>query len=793
MNNGTGELMGFIFFVMGFVFFALAVTARFLRQQRYQGLFENNALPMLLTDTERARILEANPAATAFYGYARKEMVGLPVGAISQLTPEQYRDLCRQAERGLLTYRSRHVLKDMSIRDVEVSLSPVMIRRRRRFFAIVRDVTEQIRAEQVLQVNEQRFRSLYDHMTAMVLIHELVLDPQSGAAVDYRILDCNPAFTRITGIERQHALGALASQLFKTMPPPFLDVFAHVAATGQPKQFDTFYPPLKKYFSISAFAMGGNQFAMIARDLTAFKYDEEQLLLQSAALSAAANGIVVTDPAGRIVWANPACTVITGYETQDLLGQNPRILKSGQHDAGFYAEMWKTILSGNVWRGELINRRKDGTLYTEEMTITPVRNSTGEIAHFVAVKQDVTAQRALQQQFLQAQKMESVGRLSAGIAHDFNNQLQGILGFSDLLRRSLEENDPRRADVEEIRKAARQAADLTRQLMAFGRRQPLEVQVLDLNRLIQDAHKMHVRVVGEDLDFELHLAPDLSRIKADSNQMEQVLMNLLVNARDAMPHGGRITITTSNVMLDMRDTRQWADMRPGPFVVLAVSDTGVGIPAQTLPHIFEPFFSTKEKNRGTGLGLATVYSIARQHGGCVHVYSQEGKGSTFKVYLPALVSAEESMSETAPVVSEPEVKGAGQRILLVEDETGVRLLASRVLQESNYVVSAAASVADALKIFEAATVPFDLVLSDVVLPDGNGLELVERLLARQPGLRVVMASGYTDERSRWPTIRARGLRFVPKPYPVATLLRAVHETLAAPSATSPKPPPATAG
>jgi two-component system NtrC family sensor kinase len=481
------------------------------------------------------------------------------------------------------------------------------------------------------------------------------------------------------------------------------------------------------------------------------------------------------------MWVNPAFSAITGYSLAEAVGQNPRILKSGKQNQTFYAEMWHTITTGHVWRGEIVNRSKTGRLYTEEMTITPVRNSTGEITHFVAIKHDVTEQRELQQQFLQIQRMESIGRLAAGVAHDFNNQLQGILGFGDLLKRSTDKNDPRYADIEEVIKAAQQAAAISRQLLNFTRRQPVDMQVLDLNKVISDGQPMHQRVLGEDIKFELQLASDLDRIKANAGLIDQIIMNLLINARDAMPQGGRLTISTFNVTLEACDLGRWNDARPGRFIVLAVSDTGMGVAPENLPHIFEPFFTTKEKGRGTGLGLASVYGIARQHGGWVHVYSQQGAGTTFKVYLPALADAVPLAVTAATTTNEPIVKGQNQRILLVEDETGVRLLAQRLLQENNYSVTAAASTSEALKLFESATVPFEMVFSDVVLPDGNGLDLVEKLLQRQPTLRVVMASGYTDERSRWSAIQARGFRFLSKPYPVATLLRAIQETFAAPA------------
>jgi PAS domain S-box-containing protein len=747
-------------------------------EQRYRGLIEGNASVMLLLNPDTGCVEAANPAASAFYGYPQDQWAGMRVSDFSLLTGAQHADLKRKLEHGAITYRSRHRLCDGRERDVEVALSSLTVHGARRSFAIVRDITTQVQAERELQTNETRLRNIYDSMTAHMLIGELVCDA-AGRAVNYGVVDCNASFLRLLGRTREEVAGQLATQVFGGVPP-FLERAAGVVAGGQPQHFEGFLASVGVQLDVALFTPEPGRFALFATDITAQKYGEEQLRLQGAALSAAANGIVITDRAGKIIWTNPAFSAMSGYELREVQGKTLDFLRSGQHPPEFYAPLIAAFRDGTVWSGELINRRKDGRLFTDATTVTPVRNSVGEVTHFIEIKQDVTEQRALQQQYLQAQKMESIGRLAAGIAHDFNNQLQGILGFSDLLRRTMPEGDERRSDIEEIRKAAYAAANLTRQLMAFGRRQALEMQVLDLNRLIADGHKMYQRLFGEDIAFALELAPDLERVKADPGQLDQVLMNLLINARDAMPRGGRVTISTHNAKLEARDVGQWPDMRPGRFVVLAVADTGQGIPPEVIEHIFEPFFTTKAKHVGTGLGLATVYGLAQQHGGWVHVYSEVGSGSTFKVYLPALVSAEPTAVVAGPVVSEQLLAGSGQRILLVEDEPGVRELALRILRQNNYTVTAAATVGDALKLHAEAAEAFDLLLSDVVLPDGNGLDLVEQLLARQPGLRVVMASGYTDERSRWPAIQARGLRFIPKPYPVATLLRTLHEVLQAP-------------
>ncbi len=507
---------------------------------------------------------------------------------------------------------------------------------------------------------------------------------------------------------------------------------------------------------------------------------DKRLQLQSAALQAAANSIVITDCAGRIIWANPAFSRLTGYPPEEVLGQNPRFLKSGRQDIAFYQRMWQTILAGDVWHGELINQRKNQSLYTGEMTITPVLNAAGEITHFVAIQEDITERRNLQQQLLQAQKMESIGRLAAGVAHDFNNLLQGILGFSDLLLKQLDEQDSRRQDVEEIHQAAQQGAQLTRQLLAFSRKQRMELQVLDINAVVNGAGKMLQQLLRENIALDYQLAPDLARSRADPQQIEQLLLNLTINGRDAMERGGRLTITTFNVTLDDRDAARWTDIRPGRYVCLAVSDTGTGIARELLPQIFEPFFNTKERGKSTGLGLATVYGIARQMEGWVHAYSQPGLGSTFKVYLPALVSGADSAEPRPQVVKPQDVRGHGERLLLVEDEAGVRELVVRVLRKHGYQVFAAANGAEARRLFERQQGGLDLILSDMVLPDGNGVDLVQEILARQPGLRVIMTSGYADERSRWNVIRERGYRFLQKPYPVGELLRLLHEALSTP-------------
>ncbi len=380
-----------------------------------------------------------------------------------------------------------------------------------------------------------------------------------------------------------------------------------------------------------------------------------------------------------------------------------------------------------------------------------------------------------QEQLVRVQKMEAVGRLAGGVAHDFNNLLTAITGYSELLLQNLADHDPLHQDVEQIRKAAQRAASLTRQLLAFSRRQALQPQVLDLNATVADMKKMLRRLIGEDIELVTVLEPERWTVKADPGQLEQVIMNLTVNARDAMPQGGRLTIKTENVTLDQDYCQLIPEARPGRFVCLSVEDTGAGMDKETIQHIFEPFFTTKGEE-GTGLGLAVVYGIVRQHEGWINVYSEPGRGSTFRVYLPTF-SIEPEEDEIEEMISLQELQGRGQRILVVEDEAGVRAFARRALVENGYVVFEAASAEEAVAIFEREEGDFHLVFSDVVLPDAVGLQLVDHLLSLKPALRVLLSSGYADRKSQWPLICERGFPFLQKPYASAALLQTIREAI----------------
>jgi two-component system cell cycle sensor histidine kinase/response regulator CckA len=516
--------------------------------------------------------------------------------------------------------------------------------------------------------------------------------------------------------------------------------------------------------------MSAQQVLDLREELSRF---QSLLLLQGAALNAAADAMAITDRAGDLVWVNPAFTRLTGYSEREALGHNPRtLLKSGVHDAAFYDEMWTTLLAGRVWRGELTNRRKDGTLYVEDQTITPVTQA-GEITHFVAIKRDLTETRKLESQFLQAQKMEVVGRLAGGIAHDFNNLLTVINGTAELALMDLGPHHPVRADFDRIRESGARAASLTRQLLAFSRKQIVRRELVDVGKLLTDFRGMLQRLLGEDIRLVVAVDAPIAYVSADPSQVEQVVLNLAVNARDAMLLGGQLTLGVTNVTLDEAFAATHPGAKTGPHVMLTVSDTGTGMAPETMARLFEPFFTTKDAGQGTGLGLATVYAIVQQCGGTVWAESEPGSGATFRICLPAASVAE---TEAGTAAAPPPITGH-ETVLLVEDEDAVRDLATRILRSAGYTVLPERDGPSAIERLRSGGADVDLIVTDVVLPGMGGRELAEQLGKLRPNVPVLYTSGHTDD-----TVLAHGVaqnlvHFIAKPYTVSALTNRIRDVL----------------
>ena len=515
----------------------------------------------------------------------------------------------------------------------------------------------------------------------------------------------------------------------------------------------------------------------VAIDSTKEKLAQAERMLLMTAIEQSADGIVITDAHGTIQYVNPAFSRVSGFSRAEALGKNPRILKSGKQDEAFYRKLWTTILGGEIWQDEITNRRSDGGLYTEQMTITAVRDQGGEITHFIAIKAEVTERKRLEQQLRQAQKMEAVGRLAGGVAHDFNNMLTIISGYSGLLLEHPGTVEPLREYVNEIKNAAGRAASLTRQLLAFSRRQVLAPRVLDLNVVVANIGKMLKPLIGEDIDLLTVLGQSLWPVRADPGQLEQVLLNLAVNARDAMPNGGVLTIETANVEMDSASAQTHFPLSPGPYVLLAFSDTGIGMDAETQARVFEPFFTTKEKGKGTGLGLATVYGIVKQSGGYIWVYSEVGKGTTFKIYLPR---TEDEVDESGPGRSGVDAQQGTETLLLVEDEDAVRALVRDVLREKGYTVLEASRGEEALELSEQYGGQIDLLVTDVVMPQMSGRELARRLANSRPQMKVLYISGYADVAVWYQGELDSGGAFLQKPFTPEGLARKVREVLGGP-------------
>jgi signal transduction histidine kinase len=437
-------------------------------------------------------------------------------------------------------------------------------------------------------------------------------------------------------------------------------------------------------------------------------------------------------------------------------------------------------LLGRVVRGELRPasqfrvRTAKGDYRVGEFSATPQLRE-GRLVGILGIGRDVTERVQLEQQLRQAQKMEAVGRLAGGIAHDFNNILTAITGYADLLLEDLGATDPRRQDADEIHKAADRAAGLTRQLLAFSRQQVLQPTVIEVNKLVGDLEKMLRRLLGEDVELTTRLAPTTGRVKADPGQLEQVIMNLAVNARDAMPTGGKLTLETGNMDLDESYATDHYPARAGPFVMLAVSDTGIGMSEETQAHMFEPFFTTKEKGKGTGLGLATVYGIIKQSGGFIWVYSEVGHGTTFKLYLPRVEELAERAAAPAQARARP-ARGT-ETILVVEDEAPVRNVARQVLERHGYTVLEAASAEAALDLATRYSGTIHLLLTDVVMPGLNGRELASRLADLRNDARVIFMSGYTDDAVTRHGVLEPGAAYVQKPFTPDAIARKVREVL----------------
>ncbi|HBZ54365.1 MAG TPA: hypothetical protein DEO88_03080 [Syntrophobacteraceae bacterium] len=512
----------------------------------------------------------------------------------------------------------------------------------------------------------------------------------------------------------------------------------------------------------------------IGNDITEKKHEEEARIGLVTAIEQAQESIMIIDVKGIVQYVNPAFERISGYSRTDISGGSPNILRSGHHDPAFYRSMWATLARGEAWSGRLINRKKDGSLFQEEATISPVRNDAGVVVNYVAVKRDVTLEVELERQLQHASKMEAVGTLAGGIAHDFNNILQAVLGYGELLLLNRKENEDGHRELQAIIGASQRGADLVRQLLTFSRKVESKLRPVDLNHEVQQAHKLLLRTIPKMIAIELDFADDLRIVNADPAQIGQVLMNLAVNARDAMPEGGKLIIETRNVVLDEEYCRRHVGVPGGDYVLVSLSDTGIGMDQQTLEHIFEPFYTTKDAGKGTGLGLAMVYGIIKNHGGHILCYSEVGLGTTFKIYLPAV----EPVAVPFEMKASQEVNPHGsETILLADDEEFIRDFAKQLLESNGYRVLTAEDGHEALAVYRQERDQISLVVLDLIMPRMGGTVCLTELLRVNPDLKVILSSGYSPDGHQQDFMAAGARAFLHKPYETRKLLKVVRQTL----------------
>jgi two-component system, cell cycle sensor histidine kinase and response regulator CckA len=495
--------------------------------------------------------------------------------------------------------------------------------------------------------------------------------------------------------------------------------------------------------------------------------------------------IAVVDVNGNRLYNSPSYEKILGYTSEELQGTSG-FEQVHPDDRQLVEEAAREARDRGVGRSiQYRMRHKDGSWRILESGANVVRGPQGQVEKLVVVNRDVTARKQLEEQFRQAQKMEAVGRLSGGVAHDFNNLLGVIIGYAEFLQERLEPQDSLRGSVDEILKAGKRAASLTRQLLAFSRQQVLDPKVMDLNSAVNDMEKLLRRLIGEDIELGTSLARNLGRVKADQGQLEQVIMNLAVNARDAMPQGGKLIISTENFVMDEGFVRRYPyPVQPGPYVCLTVTDTGIGMDAETKGRAFEPFFTTKEKGKGTGLGLATVYGVVKQSGGYIDIESSLGVGTTFKIYLPRV---DEEVHAQAPSGSGVSRSIAGKEtILLVEDEESLRRLTRATLELGGYTVLEAKDGLDALELSKRHDGSIDLLLTDMVMPGMGGKALAQELLRRRPEIRIVYMSGYAGQAVGAQGPIDPGSDFLSKPFTREVLTRKIREALDRPVVTESK-------
>jgi len=645
--------------------------------------------------------------------------------------------------------------------------------------AIYRDVTERKQAEQALRVSEGRYRLLFEKNLAGIL----------RTTLDGRVLECNEAFAKMLGYDSSEEVASIEAQAFYCQPT---DREATLGRLREQKFLTQQEICLRRKDGGPAWVLanmnlvdaegeaGAATIIGTSFDISDRKKSSEALKQSQqrfAAFMRHLPGVAfMKNREGLYVYYNEAAQGLFQLDPEDFLGKTDYEVWPVEYAERFVANDREVIRTKTLVETVDPVPHKHAVHHWLIYRF-PILDEHDEVQFIGGVGVDITERRQLEDQLRQSQKMEAIGRLAGGVAHDFNNLLTVISGYGHMIMRDLPHDDPLHSCVEEVLKAASRATSLTNQLLAFSRRQVIQPKILDLNALVANMDRMLRRVIGEHIELETVLSPGIGGVKADAGQLEQVIMNLAVNARDAMSEGGKLSIRTSNVDV-RRSSRVHADVRPGSYVRLTVADTGKGMDAEIMVHLFEPFYTSKETGKGTGLGLSTVYGIVKQSGGEIVVESEPGRGAIFNIYLPRITD----LTHRAPTAQgERPVRAGTETILLVEDEIGVRHLVREMLHRLGYKIHEASSGADAVRIFAQHQNTIDLLLTDVIMPQMSGRELAERLKALQPLLKVLYISGYTDDMLAHHGVLESNVYLLQKPFAPDELAKKLREVLDAPT------------
>ncbi len=707
---------------------------------------------------------------------------------INQIIPEDWAQLTAATEyaartSATLDIQFRRRLPSGEIRWIQRRAAPQDMGNHYIWHGVELDVTEAKQAEQSLLESTRRYSALFQAANMGIAL----ADPEG------QLLEVNHTFAEMLGYETGALIGVCFASLIHPEDRHTYTTWLQGEATTLNRRWieqrllhrDSSTVWMRLVFE--TLTDHTNQpwlISVVAEDITAIKRAEGRISLYQRTFETIAQGIVITDqtlPKRPIVYVNPGFERLTGYQATEIIGRTCRLLQGPETDPATCEAIRSAIANRQPYTVEILNYNKAGKPYWIALSLAPIFDEFGTLTHVVGIQTDLTDFKRLEAQYHQAQKMEAIGRLTGGLAHDFNNLLTVINGYSDLILRRMPMSDPQRARLEQVLEAGHRAAALTRQLLTFSRKQVILPVVLDLNALITDLEKLLSRLIGEDIQLTTQLAPDLWPIKADPSQFEQAIMNLSINARDAMPTGGYLSIATENLLVDAELAARHPELTAGPYIVLTISDTGQGMDDVTKTHLFEPFFTTKPLGKGTGLGLATVYGIVQQGNGVIEVESEVNLGTTFRLYLPSTVGREEpakvvSFDLPAPHTASEQHEGPAT-ILLVEDNDQIRNLAVTTLRELGHTVWEAANGLAALQLVATFSPALDLLVTDVIMPGMSGRRLSDQLLQQYQQLKVLFVSGYSDNEIAPHGILETGVLLLEKPYTLTLLRDKVREVL----------------